>query len=88
MKHPLLAALLTPMAAPETRRLKAMRLIWMALCAGLAAAVAGRHVLIALFGPAGIVVTALLCLAVPVHGLVYFRAKTRADDTFARGDEP
>ena len=41
MKHPLLIAVLTPQAAPETRGLRIMRLVWMALCASLAGAVLG-----------------------------------------------
>ena len=53
MKHPLLIAMLTPQAAPETRGLRIMRLVWMALCASLAGAVLGLQALLALLGPKG-----------------------------------
>ena len=62
MKHPLLIAMLTPQAAPETRGLRIMRLVWMALCASLAGAVLGLQVLLALLGPKGALVAAALCL--------------------------
>lgn len=88
MKHPLLAAMLTPQAAPETRGLKTMRLVWMALCASLAGAVLGMQALIALLGPKGATVAAVLCLTTPIHGLLYFRAKVRADEAHAQGNEP
>ena len=86
MKHPLLVAMLTPQAAPETRGLRIMRLVWMALCASLAGAVLGLQVLLALLGPKGALVAAALCLAAPIHGLFYFRAKIRADEAFERGE--
>ena len=28
----------------------------------------------------------VLCLAAPIHGLFYFRAKIRADEAFERGE--
>ena len=86
MKHPLLIAILTPRAAPETRGRRIMRLVWMALCASLAGAVLGLDALIALFGPNGALVPAALCLAAPIHGLFYFRAKIRADEALVRGE--
>ena len=86
MKHPLLIAVLTPGAAPETRGLRIMRLVWMALCASLAGAVLSLRALLALLGPKGALVAAALCLAAPIHGLLYFRAKIRADEAFARGE--
>ena len=86
MKHPLLIAMLTPQAAPETHGLRIMRLVWMTLCASLAGAVLGLQALLALFGPNGALVAAVLCLAAPIHGLFYFRAKIRADEAHVRGE--
>ena len=63
MTHALITFLKTPMAAPETPRLRHMRRWWMALCWALA-------------------------LAVPVHGMFYFRAKLRADDHFSGEGQP
>jgi hypothetical protein len=88
MKHPLLAYMMTTMAAPETRRLKAMRLIWMLLCMSLAGTVIGLQLLLALFGPYGALVAVSLCVATPIHGLIYFRAKTRADEAIGKAVEP
>ncbi len=88
MKHPLLAYMMTPMAAPESRRLRIMRLIWMALCTSLAGAVIGLQLLLVLFGPYGALVAASLCVATPIHGLIYFRAKTRADEAFGKVGQP
>ena len=86
MKYPLLTAMLTPGAAPETRRLRIMRLVWMTLCTSLAGAVLGMQALLALLGPQGALVAAALCLAAPIHGLFYFRAKIRADEALERGE--
>jgi hypothetical protein len=63
-----------------------MRLVWMTLCASLGGAVLGLHALLALLGPKGALVAAALCLAVPIHGLFYFRAKILADEALERGE--
>ncbi|WP_062345008.1 hypothetical protein [Novosphingobium sp. CCH12-A3] len=88
MTHPLVAFLKTPMAAPETRTLRSMRRLWMALCWALALAVMLLPVLKALLGPWAGLPALLLGLAALLHGLVYFRAKARADDVFGREVRP
>ena len=86
MKHPLIFPMLIPQAAPAPRWLRIMRLVWMALCASLAGAVLGMQGLLALLGPKSVLVAAALCLAAPIHGLFYSRAKMRADEAFAQGE--
>ena len=87
MRHPLLAFLLTPMAAPETPRLRRLRWTWAFLCASLALAVALNQASVGRFGPLGALPAQLLALATPVMGIVYFRAKARADAAHDRGAE-
>jgi hypothetical protein len=41
-----------------------------------------------LFGPLGALPALLLLLAAPVMGIVYFRAKARAEEAHDRGGEP
>jgi hypothetical protein len=88
MTHPLIAFLKTPMAAPETARLRHMRRWWMALCWALALAVLLLPLLKALFGPWGAGPALVLTLAAPLHGASYFRAKLKADEDFAQGARP
>lgn len=88
MTHPLITFLKTPMAAPETLRLRHMRRWWMALCWGLALAVLLLPLLKSLFGLWGVVPALILTLAAPLHGFAYFRAKLRADEAFAQGARP
>ncbi len=88
MTHPLITFLKTPMAAPETQRLRHMRRWWMALCWALALAVLVLPLLKALFGPWGAGPALILALAAPLHGFAYFRAKLRADEAFAQGARP
>lgn len=88
MRHPLLAFLLTPMAAPETPRLKRLRWALVLLCMGLAIAAPLNSASVALFGPLGALPTLLLLAAAPITGVVYFRAKARADENHSRGGEP
>lgn len=80
MRHPLIAFMLTPMAAPETKGLKRLRLSWISLCCALGLAVSCNGVLVDLLGPKGALPALLLVLAAPIVGLVYLRAKSRADD--------
>lgn len=84
MTHPLIDFLKTPMAAPETPRLRHMRRWWMALCWALALAVLLLPFLKALFGVWGAAPALILALAAPLHGLAYFRAKLRADEAYAQ----
>lgn len=85
MTHPLITFLKTPMAAPETSRLRHMRRWWMGLCWGLALAVLLLPLSKALLGEWGALPALLLVLAVPVHGLIYYRSKSLADEAF-RGE--
>ena len=85
MIHPLIAFLKTPMAAPETARLRHMRRWWMALCWALALAVLLLPLLKAVFGLWGGSPALVLALAAPFHGFAYFRAKLRADEAYAQG---
>jgi hypothetical protein len=87
MTHPLITFLKTPMAAPETPRLRHMRRWWMALCWALALAVLLLPLTKALLG-VGRAPALLLVLAAPVHGMFYFRAKLRADDHFSGEGQP
>lgn len=88
MTHPLIAFLKTPMAAPETARLRHMRRWWMALCLALALAVLLLPLLQALFGPWGAGPALILMLAAPLHGASYFRAKLKADEAYVQGVQP
>ena len=88
MRHPLLAFLLTPMAAPETPRLKRLRRSWVLLCLCLAIAAPLNPASVALLGPVGALPALLLLAAAPIVGVVYFRAKARADQAHNRGGEP
>lgn len=88
MTHPLIAFLKTPMAAPETRGLRRLRRLWMALCWSLALAVLLLPVLKALMGQWAALPALLLAVVTPLHGLVYFRAKARADDACRREMRP
>lgn len=88
MTHPLIAFLRTSLAAPETRGLRGLRMGWMALCWSLALAVLLLPVLKALMGQWAAFPALLLAIAVPLHGLAYFRAKARADDVSGREMRP
>ena len=88
MRHPLLAFLLTPMAAPETPRLKRLRRSWVLLCVLLAVAAPLNTASVVMFGPLGALPALLLLAATPITGVIYFRAKARADESHNRGEEP
>ncbi len=88
MRHPLLAFLLTSMAAPETLRLKRLRWALVLLCMGLAIAAPLNTVSVALFGSFGALPALLLLVAAPIMAIVYFRAKACADENHNRGGEP
>lgn len=76
----LLDVLRTPMAAPETRGIKRMRMTILVLCSALVVSIAEIDPLRAVIGiGAGAVVGGLLIVLV-VLVPVYFVAKTRADD--------
>ena len=92
MTHPLLAFMTTSMAAPETQRLKRLRHAWVLLCAALLLAVVLNPTSVARFGPLGALPALLLLTAAPIVGLVYWRAKARADAAWKevgnRSDDP
>ncbi len=88
MTHPLIAFMKTPMAAPETVRLRRMRRLWMALCWSLALAVLLLPLLKVLLGVKAALPALVLCLAVGIHGLRYFAAKNKADEAYLKGDQP
>lgn len=88
MTHPLLVFMATPMAAPETPWLRRLRLAWVLLCAALILAVALNPASVSRFGPLGALPALLLLIAMPVVGLVYWRAKTKADAAWNRSDHP
>jgi hypothetical protein len=87
MTHPLIDFLKTPMAAPETPRLRHMRRWWMALCWALALAVLLLPLLKALFGLWGAGPALILALAAPFHGARYFTVKNCADAAFSKGED-
>jgi hypothetical protein len=88
MTHPLFTFLRNPIAAPEALALRRMRNIWMALCWSLTLAVLLLLVFKASLGPWAALPALLLALAVPLLGLVHFRAKSRLDDAFGREARP
>jgi len=72
----------TPMAAPETARLRRLRYGWQALCLVLAASIAGQGRLRGLIGMAAPVATALLMVTAALATIVYLFTKHRADTAF------
>ena len=84
MTHPLLAFRATPMAAPETKRLRRLRHSWVLLCTALLVAVVFNPASVSRFGPWGALPALLLLIGAPIVGLVYWRAKTRADADWNR----
>ncbi len=72
----------TPMAAPETDDLRAMRRTFQILCVASALGVAGISPLVALFGrPVSFVVTALL-ITTALHTALYVFRKNKADNAY------
>lgn len=84
MTHPLLAFLATPMAAPETSRLRRLRHAWVLLCVALLLAVVLNPTIVGFVGPLGALPALLLLIAMPVMGFIYWRAKTNADAAWNR----
>ncbi len=70
----------TPMAAPETRSLKRMRLVWLLLCVILALSIGQLALLKSLMGVKGALIPLALLIVAPVLGWRYFRLKRIADD--------
>ena len=76
----LLDILRTPMAAPETRSLKVMRMTILAICGVLVVSIAAIDPLRAVIGIGAGAVVAGLLLALAALVPVYLVIKTRADD--------
>ena len=72
----------TPMAAPETIRLRVMRLAWLSLCVALAGSVILLDPLRNQLGRAAPCMIALLLTATLTLTIVYLRAKQRADAAY------
>ncbi|AMK20562.1 MULTISPECIES: hypothetical protein [Sphingomonadales] len=72
----------TPMAAPETARLRTMRLSWLALCVTLAGAVTLLDQLRGRIGRAAPCLIAVLLATALVVTVLYLRAKRRADAAY------
>ena len=70
----------TPMAAPETRALKVMRMAILAICGVLVVSIAAIDPLRAVIGIGAGAVVAGLLLALAALVPVYLVIKTRADD--------
>ena len=86
-----LELLLTPMAAPETRWLRAMRMTLLVGFVALALSVLNLSAIAQALGRAGTGMLAGLCVALAVLVAVYATAKIRADEAFlyapGRSDE-
>ena len=70
----------TPMAAPESLKLKRMRIAWLLLCVLLAFSIGQLSLLKTLLGLKGALIPLALLMVVPVLGWRYFRLKRIADD--------
>lgn len=70
----------TPMAAPETKSLRRLRLAWMILCVLLALSIGQLALLKSIFGNLAALIPFLLVIAVPLLGWRYFYLKRVADD--------
>lgn len=72
-----------PMAAPESNRLRAMRLGWIALLLATAAVILGIPILKAVMSSAAIGLLAAILLALSaVQSWVYLSTKKRLDDAY------
>jgi hypothetical protein len=76
----LLDILRTPIAAPETRALKVMRMTILAICGVLVVSIAAIDPLRAVIGIGAGAIVAGLLLVLAALVPVYLRTKTRADD--------
>lgn len=88
-RHPLLDHLLTPMAAPETRGLRRMRLLWITSCALLGAGAGGIRLWTHLAGLWASAIVAALLATTLILGFFYLKIKIRVDAAWAtEGDAP
>ncbi|WP_010339777.1 hypothetical protein [Sphingobium yanoikuyae] len=72
----------TPMAAPETRALRRMRLIWQGLCLSVALVVGFFSQVHAALGRAAPCLALGLIVAAGAHTWLYLRRKNAADNAF------
>lgn len=79
----------TPMAAPETDRLRSMRKTWQVLCVLCAVGVLAISPLVALFGRGASFAVAALLATTALYTALYGFRKNRADNAFiaAAGSE-
>lgn len=88
-RHPLLDHLLTPMAAPETKGLRRMRLLWITSCVLLCAGAGGIRLWAHLAGLWASAIVAALLTTTLILGFIYLRIKVRADAAWAaEGEKP
>ena len=79
----------TPMAAPETRSLRDLRLIWLALCVASALAIGGFHQLHRALGRAAPCLALSLLVALALWSWRYLSRKNAADSAWLeRAGEP
>lgn len=69
----------TPMAAPETDDLRAMRRTFQILCTASAVGVLGISPLVRFLGPWASFVTAVVLVTTALHTVLYVHRKNRAD---------
>ena len=72
----------TPMAAPETERLRSMRRTWQLLCVLCAVGVVAISPLVALLGRAASFTVAALLVTTALYTALYVFRKNRADNGF------
>ena len=72
----------TPMAAPETRALRRMRLLWQALCLSLALVTAFFAQVHAILGRAAPCLALALLVAAGLYTWLYLHRKNAADNAF------
>ena len=75
----------TPMAAPETRSLRDLRLIWLALCVASALAIGGFHQLHVALGRAAPCLALSLLVALALWSWLYLSRKNAADNAWLAG---
>ncbi len=74
--------LTTPMAAPETRRLRRLRYGWQAICLTLAVSIVAQDTLRGLVSRLAPAATGVLLIAAVTMTILYLGAKHRADTAF------
>lgn len=78
----------TPMAAPETARLRRLRMVWQGLCVLTAVCVAFFSPIHELMGRTAPYLAAIILALTVLQSLVYWFAKQRADNRlFDSGEE-